>query len=113
MREGKVWGETTEFFRHAIASAHHLSIKKGGYCSVHRHAQKYNVFYVLSGRLKVSIWIDEESPDETILERGQKTAVAPGFKHQFEALTDCECIEVYHVILVGPDIIRESHGGMK
>lgn len=113
--QGKIWGETTEFFRFATSSGHHLSIKAGGYCSIHKHAHKYNLFYVMSGKLKVTIWRDEDRglKDETILGEGQTTAVPPDFFHKFEALEDTECIEVYHVLLNEPDIERKSVGGYK
>ncbi len=117
-KQGKVWGETTEFFRNALASAHHLSIKKGGYCSKHSHTHKHNLFYVISGLLKISIWrLDTEfvtlEEDITIIALGQSAAVPPGFFHKFEALEDTECIEVYQVFLEDPDIERETMGGMR
>jgi len=113
LKQGKIWGETTEFFRNALVSAHHLNIKNGGYCSKHSHAHKYNLFYVISGRLKISIWHDEEKEDVTIIGAGQSTAVSPGFFHKFEALEDTVCIEVYQVFLEDPDIERKTVGGMR
>ena len=111
--QGKVWGETTEFFRNALVSAHHITIKKGGFCSKHRHAHKYNLFYVISGKLRVQIWRDEQTVDETIVAAGQSTAVSPGFFHKFWALEETEAIEVYQVFLEDPDIERETEGGIK
>jgi len=111
--QGKVWGETTEFFRNAMVSAHYLNIKKGGYCSEHKHDHKYNVFFVISGLLKITIWRDENLKDTTILADNQTTAVPPGFWHSFEALKDTKAVEVYQVILEDPDIERRSQGGVK
>ena len=112
-KQGKSWGETTEFFRSAMGSAHHLAIKKGGYCSEHKHTQKYNLFYVMAGKLKITIWRSKTQKDITVLGPGQCTAVSPGFYHKFEALADTECIEMYHVLLIDPDIERRTVGGLK
>lgn len=109
--QGKVWGETTEFFRNAIVSAHHLKIKKGGYSSKHAHTRKYNLFYVISGKLEITIWREKDVEDITILRDGQLSAVSPGFYHKFKALEDTECVEVYQVFLEEPDIERMNQGG--
>ena len=111
-KQGKVWGDTTEFFRNAIVSNHHLNIKKGGFCSAHSHVHKYNLFYVICGCLQVTIWRGSDK-DITVLGPGQSTAVSPGFMHKFEALEDTACIEVYQVFLEDPDIERQTVGGLK
>ena len=113
MRQGKKWGYTTEFFRNALFSAHHLEINLGGYCSEHRHKHKYNSFYVISGELELTIWRDKKMKDVTVVTAGQTTAVSPGFWHKFRALTPVECIEVYQVLLVEPDIERRIEGGIE
>ena len=124
MRQGKNWGYTTEFFRNAMVSAHHLEIKEGGYCSEHKHKHKYNLFYVITGVLELTIWRDEERVDKnfnpvsdgkdvTIIEAGQSTAISPGFYHKFKGLTKCDCIEIYQVLLIEPDIERRTMGGIK
>lgn len=112
MRQGKAWGYTTDFFRNAIVSAHHLEIKKDGFCSEHRHKHKYNLFYVLSGVLELTIWHGKEK-DVTIVTAGQVTAIPPGFWHQFKGITPVECIEIYQVLLTGEDIERRTEGGLK
>lgn len=95
-----------------MVSAHHLSINKFGYSSKHKHKHKYNLFYVLSGRLKITIWRDD-TPDITILESGQNSGISPNFYHEFEALENTECIEIYYVFLEDPDIERENQGGTR
>jgi len=111
LRQGKEWGYTTEFFRNAMVSAHHLEIKKDGYCSEHIHEHKYNLFYVISGRLKITIWREKDLKDVTEFTAGQVSAVSPGFYHKFEALEKTECIEIYQVLLIEPDIERRTQGG--
>lgn len=109
--QGKIWGETTEIFSTDTVSAHYLHIKKGGYCSKHSHSHKSNLFFVISGKLKVLIWMNG-SIDETILGPGASTAIPPDFYHQFEALEETRCVEFYRVFLQEPDINRENEGGL-
>jgi len=110
-KEGKVWGETTEFFRCQTVSAHYLDIKKGGYSSYHRHEFKANIFYIVCGSLLIEKQVGKHS-DKTVLTEGQSMVIAPGIWHTFSALVDTKCIEVYQVILVDPDIERKTVGGM-
>ena len=111
-RQGKNWGYTTEFFRNAMVSAHHLEIKMGGFCSEHRHQFKFNSFYVISGRLELTIWRGDGTKDVTVIGQGQSSAIPPGFFHKFRGITDVECIEIYQVLLIEPDIERRTKGGV-
>ena len=113
MRQGKSWGYTTDFFRNAMVSAYHLEVRKGGYCSEHKHDHKYNSFYVVSGELEITIWREGEKPDVTIIGPGQSTAVSPGFWHKFKGITSVHCIEIYQVLLIDPDIKRRTEGGLE
>jgi len=113
MRQGKKWGYTTEIFRNAIVSAYHLEINKGGFCSEHRHEHKFNLFYVTSGKLEITIFRENDVKDITVLQKGQSSAVPPGFWHKFKGLEDTECIEIYQVLLIEPDIDRRTEGGIK
>ena len=112
MRQGKKWGYTTRIFRDSSISIHHLEIKKDGFCSEHRHEHKYNLFYVISGVLELTIWCDEEK-DVTIVSAGQITEIPPGFWHKFKGITPVECIEMYRARLVGEDIERRTEGGLE
>lgn len=94
-----------------MVSAHHLEIKKGGYCSEHIHDHKFNLFYVISGRLEITIWREKDAKDETVLTSGQISAIPPGFFHMFRALEKTECIEMYQVLLIELDIKRRTQGG--
>jgi len=113
MRQGKDWGYTTEFFRNAMVSAHHLKIKRGGYCSEHIHEHKYNLFYVISGKLEITIFREKGIKDITVLQEGQSSGTPPGFWHKFRALEDTECIEIYQVLLIDPDIKRRTQGDIE
>ena len=112
MRQGKNWGYTTKIFENAMVSAHHLEIEEGGYCSEHYHKHKYNLFYIITGVLELTIWRNGKTPDVTVIEAGQLTAISPGFYHKFKGLTKCEAIEIYQVLLIEPDIERRTVGGL-
>ncbi len=116
-RVGKAWGYTTKIFECGNVEVFDLEIVKGGYCSIHDH-KKVNIFHVLSGKLIVKTWVDEECSklvDQSILSQGQTTAVYAGFFHQFEALEETRCIEIYNVFIESGDIRRKkgSEGGIK
>ena len=119
-KSGKVWGETEEIFNNGVVSVNHLKIKKGGFCSEHYHERKANMFFIISGNLAIKLWepgddrpMHRDIPDETVLWPGESTTIKPGVIHQFRALTDVECMEIYNVELRGEDIDRRTQGGMK
>jgi len=115
VKQGKAWGVTRKIYKGPVNELHHISAKKGGFCSEHRH-KKYNLFYVISGKLEISIWRDENAKipeDVTILNSEEVSAVPPGFYHKFRALEDTECIELYYALLEDPDIERRTQGGME
>jgi len=112
MKQGKVWGETEELFNSGTVSVHHLKIKKGGFCSEHCHKGKSNIFFVIQGNLKLSVWKSDES-DDTVIWPGESTEIPPGVYHRFEALTDVECLEIYEVKFRDEDIDRRTEGGLR
>ncbi len=109
----KVWGTTMEVFRNNTASTHYLEIKRGGYCSEHRHAQKSNIFYVLEGELEIVWWLAGDG-HSVILDgdKRRRFRVPVGQWHKFHALTDVKCIEVYEYEYDGVDIKRRTEGGL-
>jgi len=115
--QGKVWGHTTPLFNKNNVELHIAEIKKGGYCSKHRHKFKFNRFIVLKGKLKITIWKDygngNELEDISVLGISQECTVNPGDYHRFEALEDTTVLEVYWVALNESDIDRIDHGGMR
>ena len=116
MRQGKNWGYTTEVFVSQNVEVHVIEIVKGGYCSIHDHPKgKINIFHVISGKLRVKIWMDKKLIDETVIKAGETTAVYDEFEHQFEALEKTICLEIYHIFLKPGDIRRRkgSVGGIK
>ena len=113
--QGKVWGHTTPLFNKNNVELHIAEIKKGGFCSKHKHETKFNRFIVLKGSLKVTIWKDYGSEileDVSVLGLSQECTVNPNHFHKFEALEDTTVLEVYWVELNENDIVRLDHGGM-
>ena len=67
--QGKIWGQTSCFFENSSCEVHYIEADKDGFCSKHKHANKWNRFIVLEGALKVIIY-QQDSEDETILYEG-------------------------------------------
>ena len=76
----KVWGGTTELFNNNTTSTHYLEIKKGGYSSEHKHAQKTNIFYVIEGELEIMFWVGDVDHLQ-LLKRGDVWMVTVGVWH--------------------------------
>lgn len=111
--EGKVWGRTTLIAETETTSVHSLEILPGGFSSKHRHRIKRNLFFIISGAVKISVWRGKKWPDETILRAGETIEVEPGIWHKFEALEESRLIETYTVHLEHPDIERADTGGIR
>ena len=111
MISGKVWGLTTPIEVNSQLEFHRISAKKGGVCSTHCHRIKWNGFYVVSGKLKISIKKnDYDLVDVTEIGPVEYTKVAPGEFHWFEALEDTEAFEIYWAELNHDDIERVNVG---
>lgn len=113
--EKKIWGHTTELFRNGTTSTHYLEIKKGGYCSEHRHAQKANVFYLIEGKLLIcfgAFGFSDLNGSSVLSEKHRIIRIEPGTWHKFHALTDVKCIEIYDYKYDGVDIERRVEGGL-
>lgn len=112
--QGKIWGSTSLLFDKNNVAVHRILGKKGGYCSKHKHDQKYNLFYVERGSLKVEVWKKYGLVDTTILSGGQHCVIGPGEFHKFEIMEDNTLvIEIYWTELDENDIVRDSQGGIK
>ena len=115
MIAGKIWGTTEVLLKNEVLEIHRINTKTGGYCSKHHHEHKYNLFYVISGVMEISVWKkDYDLIDVTILDEGDSMIVKPGEQHRFYARVGGEAMEVYwNKTVDSNDIVRESHGGFK
>lgn len=111
MISGKVWGKTKSIEANGVLEFHRIEARSGGVCSKHRHKFKWNGFFVEKGKLLIRVWKKNyDLVDETILQAGEYTKIAPGEYHQFEALEDTVAFELYWAELNHNDIERETVG---
>ena len=114
MKHGKVWGQTELVHSNSALEFHRIEYKNGFKCSEHAHKHKWNGFFVESGVMIVRVWQDDQGLiDETILNAGDFTSVAPGKIHQFEGISDGVAFELYWANFSVHDIQRESVGHLK
>lgn len=112
--QGKAWGETSPLFNKNNVEVHFIKIKKGGFCSRHKHKHKFNKFIVIDGSLKITAWKDYAKTtleDVTVIESNQECTIPPGEYHKFEALKETTALEIYWVELSENDIERADVGG--
>lgn len=113
MKNGKVWGTTTPLLVTPVLEVHQLSVFPEAACSLHKHALRWNAFYVTLGELYVDIHQQDYAlVDTTALEAGDFTAVPPGLLHRFRTgAKGAELIELYYPAPLGAnDIQREGVG---
>jgi len=110
-KEGKIWGFTSKIFEHNNVSIHRLFIKSKSGCSKHLHKHKYNLFYVESGEIELTIWQnDYDLIDKTILKSGEYLTIKPELYHSFHAILDSIVYEIYYSKIDDNDIIRTNCG---
>ena len=106
--QSKPWGEIQCIYVGAYSEVHFLKIVKGGCCSKHNHAHKWNRFFVIDGKLEVTIYQDGNPHDKIILDPGTSVDIPPGIFHKFQCIEGCLCNEIYWVnTLDQRDIFRE------
>lgn len=109
------WGRWTRLYMDEQVELRLLEVEPGGYCTLHRHKYLANQFYVVSGRLIVSIFSDAASEDgahiagvatRTTLGADGSLVVTPGIVHQFHADTRVVAYELN--IATGPNPLDPS-----
>jgi mannose-6-phosphate isomerase-like protein (cupin superfamily) len=111
--QGKVWGQTISIFNKNNVEIHKITVKKGGYCSRHKHQHKHNMFFVESGEIQIHIWKnDYDLVDITTLKENQITTVKPNEYHKFIAKQDTVAYEIYWTEICPNDIVRTDVGGL-
>lgn len=113
--ETKDWGRTRCQYQTLHYSRHELELLTGGYCSVHYHGGRSNLFHVIRGKVRVvvaygwQITYRDLGPHDTMSVRAHAV-------HQFQVLEGGICIEDYlpdgpHGVADVGDIHRLSVGG--
>ena len=109
---GKVWGDTSVLIQNSVVELHKINAKAGYRCSEHKHAHKWNGFYVISGVLEIHVRKNDYAlTDVTVLRAGDFTTVRPGEYHWFSCVEDCAALELYYPEMISEDIQRRSVGG--
>ena len=110
----KPWGLQRPILRNDPLHVDEIEVVPGGYCSVHRHLKKVNLFHVLEGRLTVLCFNDMQAVVATYAMRAGDHCVIPaGVWHQFWSRSGCVAQEVYYgteeqLLVVHGDIDRNS-----
>jgi mannose-6-phosphate isomerase-like protein (cupin superfamily) len=112
IEQSKAWGYTTEILVTPSFELHKIFVERGGYCSIHEHMGKNNSFYILSGVLQITEWINEEKVHK-LLRANDLYTCDKGVRHQFKAISQVDALEIYHSRIDPKDIIRYSKGGIE
>jgi len=120
--ETKCWGRVLHVFESDEVAVSVLRVEKGFRCSRHLHQFRRNQFDVVSGRIEVWEWTDEDdlrkNPTRPMnmsrLFSGMSIRIGAGRPHMFRVLEDGIVVEVYTADK-GPvkldDIVRFDEGG--
>lgn len=108
----KPWGNTTQVASNPFCEVHHITVRGGLRCSVHRHRHKANLFYVFHGELEIVVMDPSTQAVTTvILTAGKSYTVEPNTWHQFRAGGDgVEALEVYFPVGCAWDDTDRSPG---
>lgn len=111
----KVWGLTRPISAGHGFEVHVLDIQDRTVCSCHRHATKWNLFYVISGELAVHIYDDPGAEPREMIQvaAGHTLQIPPGVWHRFEGIEYSRVIEVYWTDPVNPSDIERHDEGRK
>lgn len=110
----KPWGLDELLVSGPHFELHKLTVKAGGFCSIHFHRDKIQYIHVASGVLKMRTY---DQAGRMICEQdclpGETSIAGPEIRHQFYGLTDAVAYEVYmsDAPLDPNDIVRLSEGG--
>lgn len=114
----KPWGMQTPKLREPAVHVDEIEVNRGGYCSIHKHVGKYNLFIVTSGLLCVTQYEDPlKCPNRfDLLGPGKQVLVPAKAWHRFACLEDCLCQEIYwpsygNTGVADDDIVRKRVGG--
>lgn len=109
----KAWGTCTNIFKNSNVQVDMLDIVAGGYCSLHKHRAKFNLFLVLEGDLDVCLYLLEGKENHLLQVGTPRFIINPGIHHNFDSQNGCKAIEISFVKLNDNDIVRMSESGVR
>ena len=93
----KPWGWQRPVLRNEPLHVDEIEVSPGGYCSVHRHTKKVNLFHVLKGKLAIFVFSEDGAIIRTEpMEAGEWCIIEAGEWHQFWSQKGCLAQEVYY-----------------
>jgi mannose-6-phosphate isomerase-like protein (cupin superfamily) len=93
----KAWGTQQPLLRDDTIHVDKIDVRPGGYCSVHFHERKHNIFQVLRGRMLVLTFdgaLKLIRTDDLCV--AGHCCVRAGWHHQFWSQGGCVAQEVYY-----------------
>jgi mannose-6-phosphate isomerase-like protein (cupin superfamily) len=106
-RTHKSWGEKWNLFQNDLCEVSILVLQPNQRCSWHKHAAKYNQFFVIEG----TIFVKTETGVAEVREN-QIFTTRPDEYHEFQTHDDPAVIqEIMYVQYDPEDIQRETIGG--
>lgn len=112
----KHWGWTRPILESPDESIHELRTEAGGYCSIHLHERRSNIFYCQEGKISVA-WLnkDKQRWSERFLVPSKQIEIPAGVAHCFKVWESGRVFERYLPANGGPvlesDITRFVEGG--
>jgi len=106
-RTYKTWGEKWNVFLNDLCEVSILYLKPHQRCSWHRHAAKFNQFFVIRGEVTIKTeWGD------AVIQQGQIFTVRPGEWHEFRTGNVNAVLQEIMFVRYDPeDIERKELGG--
>jgi len=94
----KVWGEEVWLYNGEPCGVNLcgklLKLKQDHYCSLHCHKKKFEVFWLMSGKVKMIIQKADESQTHTwIMNPGDSQVIPIGMFHSFSGVVDSILVE--------------------
>lgn len=105
----KIWGERRRLLLTDKTEIDLLYLKGESFCSTHRHKDKINKFYVITGKVAI-----ETEFGTKVLKADEVWEVRPSCVHRFKALMPSVMVELAYVEegQIDPaDIVRYKQGG--
>jgi len=88
------WGGFIKFIDNKPCTVKILQIKKGESLSLQFHKLRREFWYLISGKIKVTIGKDLKSLKKKILKEGEYTFVPRKFLHQIEGIKNSKVLEI-------------------